>query len=65
MSSNRFRKLGLDLPRQRLVDERPWLAAGLLLAFIILLISAYAYCKNIESRASSGEQKGNNFKSEH
>jgi heme/copper-type cytochrome/quinol oxidase subunit 3 len=48
MSSKKFRKLDIDLPHQRLFDQRPWLAAGLLLAFIILLMSAYAYFNNIK-----------------
>lgn len=46
MASQRFRKLDIDLPRQPSVDQRPWLAAGLLLAFAILLISFYAYVHN-------------------
>ncbi len=43
MPSKKIRKLDIDLPRQRLIDQRPWLLAGLLLAFIILLTIAYAY----------------------
>ncbi len=57
MSSTNFRKLDLDLPRQPSVDERPWLAAGLLLAFIILLMSAYAYFDNAKEGAFPGQKK--------
>ncbi len=63
MSSTNFRKLDLDLPRQPSVDERPWLAAGLILAFIILLMSAYAYFDNAKEGAFSGQQKEDSFRS--
>ena len=49
MAHKKFRKLQIDLPRQPVVNQRPWLIAGLLLVFIILLIAAcnyYAY-KNV------------------
>ncbi len=52
MPSQKFRKLDIDLPRQRSFDQRPWLAAGLLLAFIILLMSAYAYFRSMKSGTS-------------
>jgi hypothetical protein len=65
MSSHEFRKLDIDLPRQPSVDERPWLAAGLLLAFIILLMSAHAYFENTKEEASPWKQKGNSLKSRH
>lgn len=45
MTAKKFHKLGIDLPRQRLVNQRPWLVAGLLLASIILMAIAYAYFK--------------------
>ncbi len=64
MSYQGFRKLNLDLPRQPLVNERPWLAAGLLLAFIILLMSAYAYFENMKEGDSPVQQKENSFKRE-
>lgn len=35
-----YRQLDVDLPRQSLINQRPWLIAGLLLALNILLISA-------------------------
>jgi len=47
MPSQRFRKLDIDLSRQPLVDQRPWLAAGVLIAFIILLMCAFAYIDNM------------------
>ncbi len=59
MPSQKFRKLDIDLPCQRSFDQRPWLAAGLLLAFIILLMSAYAYFGGVKSGTSPGQQKGN------
>ncbi len=57
MPYKKFRKLNIDLPTQPLVDERPWLAAGLLLGFIILLISAYAYFDHIKQGTSPAAQK--------
>lgn len=43
MTHKKFRKLQIDLPRQPVVNQRPWLIAGLLLVFIILLIAACNY----------------------
>ena len=57
MSYPEFRKLDIDLPRQPTVDERPWLVAGLLLAFIVLLMSAYAYFGSTKEEASSLQLK--------
>ncbi len=54
MTSQKFRKLDIDLPLQRSFDQRPWLAAGLLLALIILLMSAYAYFLSMKSETSPG-----------
>jgi hypothetical protein len=48
MKHKEFRKLHVDLPRQPVVNQRPWLIVGLLLVFIILLIAAcnyYVYTK--------------------
>lgn len=59
-----FRKLNINLPKQPSVDERPWLAVGLLLAFIILLMSAYAYFDNLKEGTTPGQQKENSFKRE-
>jgi hypothetical protein len=63
MSSQKFRKLDIDLPSQTLVDQRPWLVAGLMIAFIVLLLSAYVYIKNVEKEPSPIQQK-ENFKRE-
>ena len=43
MKPDEFRKLRVHLPRQPLVNQRPWWIAGLLLASIILLIAAWSY----------------------
>jgi len=56
-----FRKLDIDLPREPSVDQRPWMAAGLLLAFIILLMSAYAYFKNMKEGTSVRQQKEDSY----
>lgn len=39
----KYKKLHINLPKQPLVNQRPWLIIGLLLAFIFLLATAYAY----------------------
>lgn len=43
MEEQEYRKLRTYLPRQPIVNQRPWLLVGLLLAFIVLLIAAYGY----------------------
>ena len=43
MEPEEFRKLHVRLPRQPVVNQRPWWIAGLLLAFIILLFAAWSY----------------------
>ncbi len=62
MPSQTFRKLDIELPAEPFVDDRPWLAGGLLLAFIILLMSAYAYFNHIKEGASIPQQKEKSFK---
>jgi len=62
MPSQKFRKLNIYLPRQPLIDQRPWLAAGLLLAFIILLLAASAYFGSMKNGVTPGQQKENVFK---
>jgi hypothetical protein len=57
MTSQQIRKLNVDLPRQPSVDERPWLIAGLLLAFAVLLMSAYAYRNNKKKGHSPADRK--------
>jgi hypothetical protein len=48
----------MDLPMQPSINQRPWLAMGLLLAFAILLMAAYAYLlDNMERGISPGHQK--------
>jgi hypothetical protein len=43
MDPDEFRKLRVHLPRQPIVNQRPWWIAGLLLVFIILLFAAWSY----------------------
>lgn len=43
MEQKKFKKLYIYLPRQPLVNDRPWLIAGILLVFIILLLVVYFY----------------------
>lgn len=43
MVQENIRKLPINLPRQPLYNQRPWLIAGLLLALIILFIAIYSY----------------------
>jgi heme/copper-type cytochrome/quinol oxidase subunit 3 len=43
MPQKQFRKLRMYLPRQPLVNQRPWLMAGILLVMIFLLIAIYCY----------------------
>lgn len=56
MSSPRFRRLRVELPRQPVVDQRPWLAAGVLAAFIILLMCVCAYYYGAKEKTSSRQQ---------
>jgi len=51
MSDPGYRKLRMHVPRQPLARQRPWLIAGFLLVFIVLLIAAYGYFTE-KSRAS-------------
>jgi hypothetical protein len=43
MNPKNIRKLPIRLPRQPLVNQQPWLIAGLLLVIIIFLIAIYCY----------------------
>ena len=56
MEPDKFRKLRVHLPRQPLVNQRPWWIAGVLLAFIILLIMVYSYMAH-KKRSASPEQQ--------
>lgn len=60
MEPDEFRKLRVRLPRQPLVNQRPWWIAGLLLAFIILLIAAWSYYAN-KKRLALPEKQGKTF----
>ena len=57
-----FRKLHIDLPRQPLINQRPWLIAGLLLVSVILLIAAYSYFVYKKSSTSSDEHEKQLYK---
>lgn len=57
MKRQEFLKLHIDLPRQPLINQRPWLIAGLLLVFVILLIAACGYFTHKKSSTSSEQQK--------
>lgn len=41
--AQKFKKLGVDLPRQPLSDQRVWQVAGLLFAILFLLFTLFAY----------------------
>lgn len=38
-----FRKLNVDLPRHRLVNERPWMIGGWLLVLAVIIIILVSY----------------------
>jgi hypothetical protein len=43
MEQGKFRKLNIDLPREPITNDQPWLIAGLLFAFAFVIIVAYAF----------------------
>ena len=43
METKTFQKLNVNIPRQPLKNQKPWMVAGMLLAFVILIFTAYAY----------------------
>ena len=47
MEQKKFIKLRIYLPRQPLVNDRPWLIAGLLFVLIILLFVVYCYFESV------------------
>jgi type VI protein secretion system component VasK len=57
MEQPKFRKLHIWLPSQRLVKQRPWFIAGLLLVLIVLLIAVYSYFANKKNATSVGQQR--------
>jgi uncharacterized membrane protein SirB2 len=56
MKPRKFRKLHINLPRQPVVNQRPWLIAGLLLVVIFLLIAAWMYFSHKKSDVVQGGQ---------
>ena len=43
MEKREFRKLRVYVPRQPIVNQRPWLIAGLLLAFLVFSLAVCGY----------------------
>ena len=46
MEPSKFRKLNIDLPVEPITNDRPWALAGLLFAFVFVMIVAYAFLKH-------------------
>ena len=42
---NGYKKLDVNLPKQRLINERPWAIAGLLFVVAIVLFIIFNYLK--------------------
>jgi hypothetical protein len=57
MSSKTYRKLDIDLPRQPTVDQRPWLAAGIFVALLVLLMFAVSYWLSHRDRHMRNEHQ--------
>jgi hypothetical protein len=57
MHSQKFRKLNVDLPRQALINQRPWFIAGVVAAIVIVLISAFTFFGNLKQRTSRNPQR--------
>jgi len=57
MRDTGYRKLGMHVPRQRLSRQQPWLIAGFILVFIVLLIAAYGYFTDKRRPAFRDRQK--------
>lgn len=43
MQESEFRKLDIDLPKQPVIDEGPWMIAGVCIALAVLLLAACTY----------------------
>ncbi len=43
MELRKFQKLDIDLPQEPIINECPWLIAGVFFAFAFLLSAAYAF----------------------
>lgn len=56
MRPRKFRKLHISLPVQPVVNQRPWLITGWLLAAAFLLIAACIYFSHKKSTALPGRQ---------
>jgi hypothetical protein len=62
MEPREFRKLNIDLPRQPLSEQQSWLVAGILLAFAILVITAYSYIVFKKQASSLKNQEENSVR---
>jgi hypothetical protein len=60
MQPQEFRKLDIDLPRQPIIQQRPWWIAGWLLVFVILLQITYTYFGHRKQSTAPAQQKENN-----
>lgn len=45
MEPAKFRKLNIDLPLEKITDERPWQLAGWLLAIAFVMVVSCAYLR--------------------
>jgi SNF family Na+-dependent transporter len=43
MEPAKFRKLNVDLPVEKITDDRPWQVAGWLVAIAFVILVGYAY----------------------
>jgi hypothetical protein len=43
MKKQEYKKLDIDLPRQRIYNSHPWWIAGWLFVFVLLFIVAFTY----------------------
>ncbi len=57
MHDGGYRKLRMHVPRQPLSPQRPWLIAGFVLVFILLIIAAYGYFTDKTRTATPNRQK--------
>ena len=57
MEPEEFQKLPIDLPRQPVVNQRPWWIAGLVLAILIMLFAAWSYFAYKKRSALPGEYR--------
>jgi hypothetical protein len=62
MEPQEFKKLDIDLPRQPLSEQQSWLVAGILLAFAILVITAYSYIVFKKQASSLKNQEENSVR---